>query len=77
MKEGQLVTVLQDMVLTWYIKLCMDQPTMMMEETQQALKNEFKKPKSRVQYVTMFKEIQKRVNNSTWDFNQKLKCVIL
>lgn len=47
-----------------------------MVETQQALKNEFRKPKSQVQSIMDFKEIQQNVNESTWDFDQTLKLLI-
>lgn len=40
------------------------------------LNNEFNKPKSKAQLVTKFKEIQQRVNESVWDFDQRLKCLI-
>jgi len=40
------------------------------------LKSEFKKPKSQVQSVMEFKEIQQRVNESSWDFDQRLKFLI-
>ena len=47
-----------------------------MMETQQVLNNEFKKPKSQAQLVIEFKEIKQRVNESAWDFDQRLKCLI-
>lgn len=45
MKKVQLVTALQDRALSWYIKFCLGKTNATMLETQQALKNEFKKPK--------------------------------
>ena len=57
-KKVQFVTSLQDRILTWYIKLCQDRPGVTLAETQKALNNEFKKPKSQAQSVTDFKEIQ-------------------
>lgn len=46
-----------------------------MAETKQAMNNEFKKPKSQAHFVTEFKEIQQRVNESAWDFDQRLKSL--
>lgn len=45
-KKAQLVTTLQDKVLTWYIKYCEDHPVTTLEDTHQALNREFKNPKS-------------------------------
>ena len=45
-KKVQLVMALQDRALTWYIKFCQYRTGATMAETQQALNNEFKKPKS-------------------------------
>ena len=76
MKKAQLVTVLQDRALSWYIKFCSGKPNATMLETQQALNNEFKKPKSQAQSMTEFKEIQQKVNEFAWGFDQRLKCRI-
>lgn len=57
-KKAQLVMVLQDRTLTWYIKFYQERLGTMMAKTQQALNNEFKNPKSQVQSVTEFKEIK-------------------
>lgn len=75
-KKVQLVTTLQDRVLTWYIKFYQDKPSTMLVETQQAFSSEFKKPKSQAQCVTEFKEIHQKVNESSQDFDQSLKFLI-
>lgn len=76
MKNAQLVTMLQDKALSWYINFFSGKPNATMLETQKALNNEFKKSKSQAQSLTEFKEIRQRVNESTWDFDQRLKCLI-
>lgn len=67
---------MQDRVLTWYIKYYKDKPGATLVETQKALNNEFKKPKSQAQSIIEFKEIKKVVNESSWDFDQRLKFLI-
>lgn len=56
-KKAQLVTVLKDRALTWYIKYCIDNPNVTLEETQQALSKDFRKPKLEAQSMIGFKEI--------------------
>jgi len=48
----------------------------MLKDTKYVLNNEFKKPKSQAQSVTKVKEIKKRVNESAWYFDQRLKCLL-
>jgi len=50
-KKAQLVTALQDRVLTWYIKYCTDNPLASLADTQTTLKKEFGRPKSELQSV--------------------------
>ena len=45
-KKSQLVTDLQDCILTWYIKYCTNNPHASLIETHMTLKNEFSKLKS-------------------------------
>lgn len=68
--------MLQDRVPSWYIKFHIDKSNATMLETQQVLNSEFKKPKSQTQSVIELKEIQQRVNESMWEFDQRLKCLI-
>lgn len=53
-----------------------DNPNASLEDTQLALNKEFSRPKSKPQSVIEFKEIQMRVNEKSWDFDQRLKCQI-
>jgi len=46
MKKEKLVTTLQDRALSWYIKYSTNHPTASLKDTKDALKNEFRKPKS-------------------------------
>ena len=71
-----MVTALQDHALTWYIKYCSDNPLMSLVETKETLNKEFSKPKSDSQSVIGFKEIMMRVDETPWEFDQKLKCQI-
>lgn len=48
----------------------------MLKEVKDVLNNEFKKPKSQAQSVTEVKKIQQKVNESVWDFDQRLKCLL-
>ena len=41
-----------------------------LNEIQEGLFKEFKKPKSESQYITEFKEIKKFQNETIWDFDQ-------
>lgn len=45
-KKATLVSVLQDRVLTWYIKYSSDHPNARIEAIQDTLKKEFGRPKS-------------------------------
>jgi len=71
-----LVTALQDIALTWHTKYCSDNPLEMLAETKVALNKEFSKPKSDFQSVVEFKEITMRVDETPWELDQRLKCVI-
>lgn len=61
-------------MLTWYIKYCADNPQTLLAKTQIDLNKEFSKPESKVQLVIEFKEILMRVDQTPWDFDQRLKC---
>jgi len=55
MKKAQLATALQNRALSWYIKFCLGKPNATVLETQEAINNEFTKPKSQAHLVTEFK----------------------
>ncbi len=71
-----MVTVLQDQALTWYIKYYSDNPLATLVETKATLNKEFSKPKSDSHSVVGFKEITMRVDDTPWELDQRLKCVI-
>ena len=75
-KKAQLVTVLQDHALTWYIKYSTNNPLVSLVDTQAALNKEFGKPKSDSQSVIGFKESMTRASEMPWELDQRLKCVI-
>jgi len=56
-KKVTLVSVLQDHVVTWYIKHSNDNPNTGIAEIQAALNREFSRPKSETQSIIWFKEI--------------------
>ena len=76
LKKAWLVTTLKDRALSWYIKYSTTHPTASLKETKDALNNEFKNPNSQAQCVTEVKEIKQKVNESAWDFDQWLKCLL-
>jgi len=76
LKKVQLVITLQDKALRWYIKYSTTHLAVKLKATKDALNNDFKKPKSQAQFVTEFKEIKWKVNESSWDFDQSLKCLL-
>ena len=45
-KKAQLVTVMRDHTLTWYIKYCYDNPMASLVDTKAPLNKEFINPKS-------------------------------
>ena len=47
-----------------------------LDEIQMGLFEEFKKPKSKVQYITELKEIKQFPNEMIWDFDQWFKTLI-
>ncbi len=67
---------MHDRELRWYIKYCSVHPNETFEEMKKALNNELKKPKSQAQSITEVKEIQQKVNDFVWDFDQSLKCLL-
>jgi len=75
-KKAWLVTALQDHSLTWYIKYCSNNPLGTLTETKTTLNKEFTKPKSDLHSIVGFKEITMRVDETPWELDQRLKCVI-
>lgn len=61
-KKAELVTALQDHLLTWYMKYCVDNPLALLADTKAMLNKEFSKSKSDSQSVVGFKEITMRAS---------------
>ena len=49
----------------------------MLEEIKMTLNKEFSKPKSDSQSIIGFKDIMMRVDEMAWEFDQRLKCLII
>ena len=78
-KKGQLVTTLRDRVLDWYmrfIQVLQGTTTKTLDEIRKGLLEEFKKPKSEVQYIMELKEIKQFPNQTVWDFDQRFKMLM-
>ncbi len=75
-KKAQLVTSPQDHTLTWYIRYYSNNPLTSLVDTKATLNKEFSKPKSDSQLVVGFKEITMSVDETPWELDQSLKCVI-
>ena len=63
-------------MLTWYINYYFDNPLVSLAKTKSALSKEFSKPKSDLQLVVGFKQITMRVDETSWELDQRLKYVI-
>ena len=78
-KKSQLATTLRGRALDWYmIFMQVPQGTMTktLNEIQERLFEEFKKPKSEAQYITEHKEIKQFLNETVWDFDQRFKMLM-
>lgn len=76
MKKEQMVTMLKDISVTCYIRYNTNHPTTSLANMKDALNVEFTKPKLKAQCVIDNNETKKRVNKSTWDIDQQLKCLL-
>jgi hypothetical protein len=76
-KRTQFSTTLRDRTLRWYMKLVQGvvQPNPL-NEINNALIAEFKKPKSESQCITEIKEIKHKVDEPVWKFDQRFKTLI-
>ena len=78
-KKGQLVTTLRGHTLDWFMKFIqVPQGTSMktLDEIQARLIEEFRKSKSKEQYITELKEIKKFPNETVLDFDQRFKTLM-
>jgi hypothetical protein len=72
----QLATTFRGRVLVWYMKLQSTTPTehaRTLAEIRQKLLKEFKKPKSKLQYITELKEIKHMQIDLVWHFDRSFK----
>jgi hypothetical protein len=75
-KRNQFSTTLRDRTLSWYMKLVQGpaQPKTL-NEINNMLIVEFKKPKSESQCITELKEIKQKVAEPVWEFDQRFKTL--
>ena len=75
-KRNQFSITLRDRALRWYMKLVqgLAQPKPL-NEINNMLIAEFKKPKSESQCITELKEIKQKVTEPFWEFDQKFKTL--
>ena len=65
LKKAQLVTALEDRALRRYIKYFSTHPAATLKDTNDALNNEFKKPKLQAHLVT---EVKQNLAKGEWDY---------
>jgi len=75
MRANQMVTTFRDQALNCFMKFLGGQPKTL-NEIQMTLIVEFKKPKSKSQYIIELKEIKQMNGESTWDFDQQFKVLM-
>lgn len=75
-KKAQLVIVLQDKALSWYIKYGTMNLVSSLVATKNTLNVEFKKPKSQSQCITKIKEIKQAIKQMAWGVDMRLKCLM-
>jgi hypothetical protein len=75
-KRTQVNTTLRDHALSWYMKLVQGlvQPKPL-NEINNELIAEFKKPKSESQCITEMKEIKQNIAEPIWEFNQRFNTL--
>ena len=66
-------TALQESVLTWYIKYCIDNPTIALADIHTSLNKEFSRPTSEAQSIIGFKEIMMKHGEKPWELDERLK----
>ena len=78
-KKIQLTTTLRGHALDWYMRFMMVPQvgtTKTLDEICKGLFEEFKKPKSKSQYIIELKKIKKFPNETIWDFDQRFKTLM-
>ena len=79
-KKGQLVTTLWGRVLDWYMKFIQvpkGTPAKTLDEVRKGKIEEFRKPKSKVQYIIEVKEIMQFSNETVSGFDQIFKTLMV
>ena len=78
-KKIQLVTNLMGHALDWYMrfmKIPQEIVAKKLNEIQEGIFEEFKKPKYEAQYITKLEEIKQFLNETIWDFDQQFKILM-
>ena len=78
-KKSQLATTLRDHTLEWFIRFTrvpQGGTTKKLDEMRIRLFEEFKKSKSKSQYITELKEIKQFPTETIWDFDQGFKTLM-
>ena len=74
-----MITTLRGHVLDRFMKFYtapIGTPQKTLEEIQAAMISEFRKPKSKSQYITKIKEIKQTLTKTVWDFDQWFKTLM-
>ena len=74
-RRAQLVTSFRDRALTWFMNFSSTQNYALVD-IRKAMIKEFKKPKSESQCITELREIQQKLGESVWDFDQRFKVLL-
>ena len=59
-----------------FVQVPPETPEKTLDEIRKGLIEEFRKPKSEVQYITELKEIKQYPNEIVWDFDQRFKTLM-
>ena len=71
-----LCNTFQDRALDWYIRYVQSKPNASLDQIKDALKEQFKKPKSYARLVSEMNEVHQEVNEYVLEADQRLKCTI-
>ena len=75
-KRAQLSLAFEGRALDWYMGYIGQHVNAAIEEIKNALKQQFKKPKSYSQIVVDLKDFKQGPSESVWEVDQRLKMVI-
>ena len=74
-RRAQLITSFRDQDFTWFMKFSSTQ-NYILADIKKSMIKEFNKPKSESQCITELKEIQQKIGESVWDFDQRFKVLL-